>query len=119
MTAGSDALSPRDLDPLSTSSVGTALAGAASLVWPELVAGAISLAAVASFVVWIRALRALRTRRATGYRPVRLLPFLALGGAGWSAAVLFGPIFPPGRALLLGGVSVGLWFLARSAWAGI
>ncbi|MGC2290056.1 MAG: hypothetical protein WA688_09420 [Thermoplasmata archaeon] len=119
MTAGPDTPPAGDVDPLSASSVGTALVGAASLVWPELVAGALCLAVVATFVVWIRALRAFRDRRASGFRPARLLPFLALGGGGWGAAFLLGSAFPPGRALLLGGVSVGLWFLARSAWAGI
>jgi hypothetical protein len=99
--------------------VGTALAGTLSLVWPDLVAGAVSLAAVTSFVVWVRALRALRRRRATGYRFTRLLPFLAIGGAGWTVAFLPGPEYPPVRALVLGVFSVGLWLLTRSAWAGI
>jgi hypothetical protein len=119
LTAGSVAVPSRDLDPLSTASVGTALAGTLSLVWPELVAGTVCLAAVASFVVWVRALRALRQRRATGYRSTRFIPFLVIGGAGWTVAFLPGPGFPPVRALVLGAVSVGLWLLTRSAWAGV
>jgi hypothetical protein len=118
MTGPSGAWAGRDLDPLSAASIGTALAGTMSLVWPELVAGTVSLAAVASFVLWVRAVRAFRRRRETGYRPVRLIPFLALGGSGWTAALLVGPEFPPVRALLLGAVALGIWFLARSAWAG-
>jgi hypothetical protein len=119
MTAGRETGSARDLDPLSTASVGTALTGAASLVWPELVAGALSLAALASFVVWLRALKAWRGRRQTGYRPRRLIPVFALGGIGWSVALLLGSTYPSGRALVLGVVCVALWFLARSEWVGI
>lgn len=119
MTSHFDGWSGRDLDPLPTASVGTALAGAMSLMWPELVAGTVSLAAVASFVVWIRCVRALRKRRETGYRPARLIPLLVLGGSGWASALLFGPDFPPVRALLLGAVALGFWLLARSAWTGI
>jgi hypothetical protein len=119
VTAGSDPGLPGEFDPLSTSSVGTALAGAASLVWPELVTGAISLAAVASFVVWVRAVRALRRRQMTGFRPHRLIPCLVVGGAGWSAALALVSVPPVGRALALGGAVVGLWILARSPWVGI
>jgi hypothetical protein len=119
LTAGAATVPSRDLDPLSTASMSTFLAGTLSLVWPDLVAGAVSLAAVTSFLIWVRALRALRRRRLTGYLPIRLLPFLALGGAGWTAAFLIGPEYPPFRALVLGAVSVGLWLLTRSAWVGI
>jgi hypothetical protein len=115
----SDAAVSHDLDPLSTSSIGTALAGVASLVWPELVAGAVSLAAVACFLVWLRVVRTLRQRRSTGYRPTRLLPLAALGGAGWGFVLLLGYDFPPGRAPLLGFISVVLWLLTRSGWMGI
>lgn len=106
------------LDPLSTASVGTALSGVGSLVWPGLVAGAVSLAVMASFLVWVRAVHAVRRRRLTGYHPARLIPFLVLGGSGWGAALLLGPTFPQGRPLLLGLVAVGFWFLARSSWTG-
>jgi hypothetical protein len=118
MTGPSEAWTGRDLDPLSTASIGTALAGAMSLVWPELIAGTVSLAAVTSFVIWVQAVRVLRKRRETGYRPTRLIPFLTLGGGGWTAALLIGPEVPPVRALLLGAVALGLRFLARSAWVG-
>jgi hypothetical protein len=119
VTAPTRLLPSRELDPLSTAAIGTALAGVASLVWPQLVAGAVSLAAVASFVLWIRAVRALRRRRSTGYHPSRLLPFLAVGAAGWAVALVLDPAFPAGRALVLGVVIVALWVLARSAWSGI
>jgi hypothetical protein len=119
MTAAPDGPPPRELDALPTASIGTALAGGASLVWPELLAGAVSLAVLTAFVVWLRALRTLRQRRVTGYRPLRLLPLLVLGGAGWSAEVLVGPAYPAVRALLLGAVSVGLWLLAGSPVVGI
>ncbi len=119
MTADPGELVPRELDPLPTSSVGTALAAIASLLWPELVGAAVSLAALASFVLWLRALRVLRQRRTTGYRPVRLVPLLALGTGGWSVAFLLGPILPPARGLLLGVVCLGLWSLAPSAGVGI
>jgi hypothetical protein len=116
MTGPSELWAGRELDPLSAASLGTALAGAMSLVWPELVAGTVSLAAVASFVVWVRAVRVLRKRRETGYRPARLIPFLVIGGSGWTGALLIGPEFPPARVLLLGAVALGFWVLSRSSW---
>lgn len=119
MTAGSEQWSARDLDPLSIASTGTALTGAASFVWPDLVPGAVSLAALTSFVVWMRALRALKRKRESGYHPIRLIPLLALGGAGWSIALLVGPSNSPGRAMVLGIVCLVIWFLARSDWVGV
>jgi len=119
MTPGSGELAPRELDPLATSSAGTALAGVASLVWPELVSAVVSLAALTGFVIWIRALRALKHRRSTGYRPGRLAPLVLVGVVGWSIALFVGPIFPLGRPLALGGASVGLWALARPALGGV
>jgi hypothetical protein len=119
LTANSGAVLAWDIDPLSTSALGTAIAGAGSLVWPDLVAGTISLAAVASFVVWIRALRAVRRRQLTGYRVRRLLPCLATGGAGWATALALGPVSLTDRALVLGATSVALWLLARSGVVGI
>ena len=119
MTLPSAAGSGRDLDPLPAAAIGAALAAGMSLLWPELIAGTVSLAAAASFVVWIRALRALRARRETGYHPARLIPFIALGGVGWATAILVGPEFPPARALLVGGVALGFWLLSRSVSRGI
>ena len=119
MTAGSEGPPRREVDPLPTAAVGTVLAGLASLVWPELSSAVVSLAVLASFVVWVRALRAFRRRRTSGYDPGRLLPLAAVGTAGWSGALLLGSTSPVGRALLLGAVSVGLWFLTRPASAGI
>ncbi len=115
MTGGSHASVGPDGDSLATAAVGTVLAGVGTLVWPELLAGTMSLAVVATFVVWTRAVRALRQRRTTGFPPVRLIPHIALGAIGWSGAVLLGPVFPLVRPLLLGVVAVGFWLLARSA----
>ena len=119
MIGDSGETSAPELDPLLSSAAGTAFAGVASLIWPELTAAALSLAVLATFVVWVRALRILRRRRATDYDPGRLLPLLVLGGTGWSAAVLVAPIVPEGRPLILGAFSVGLWVLARAAFAGV
>jgi hypothetical protein len=118
MTVNTGGWGVRDGDPLTMASVGTALAGGASLVWPELIAGTLSLAVVTSFVVWIRAIRALRQRRSTGYHPARLVPFLVLGTVGWSTALLLGPTLPSSRAPVLGIVAVGLWVLAGSRRVG-
>jgi hypothetical protein len=108
-----------DVDPLSAAAFGTALTGGASFVWPELVAGTVVLAALTSFVVWARAVRALRRRDSTGFRAGRLTPFVALGGAGWGLALWLEPLLPPVRALLLGTVAVGFRVLARSRWVGL
>jgi hypothetical protein len=118
VTLGQDALGSRDLDPLSGSSVGTALASAASLVWPELLAGAVSLAAMATFLVWIQVVGRLRRRESPGYSSVGLLSLLAVGGGGWGAALLLGPVSPAARALALGAMSLGLWWRVRTLGAG-
>lgn len=115
---------PRDptaneLDPLPTASMGTALVGVASLVWPELIPAALSLAVLASFVVWVRVLRTVRENRTGGSGVRRFIPLFALGVTGWSAALFLGSILPWGRALLLGGVAIGLWLLARMAAVGV
>ncbi|MCI4347448.1 MAG: hypothetical protein L3J97_02370 [Thermoplasmata archaeon] len=107
------------MDPLLSSSAGTALAGAASLLWPELISAALSLAVLASFVVWIRVLRVLRRPRATRYDSNRFLPLLLLGAGGWSAAYLVPPVLLEGRGLILGALGIGLWVLARPAFAGV
>ena len=109
----------RELDPLSTSAFATVATGTASLVWPGLVAAAVTLAALATFVVWGRALQALRRRRVNGYDPVRLVPLLLLGGAGWTAALFLGSVLPLSRPLVLCGVGLGLWALARPALEGV
>jgi hypothetical protein len=115
MSAAAEPLASRDLDPMSASAIGTGLAGAASLVWPELVAGTIALAALGSFLLWARALHALRQRRVTHYPAVRLIPLVVLGVTGWGTALLVGLVIPSGGAVVLGVVCVGLWRLAR--WA--
>jgi hypothetical protein len=119
VSATVDALGSRAFDPLSSSAVGTTLAGAASLIWPELVAGTVTLAALASFLLWVRVLRALRQRRIGDFRSSRVIPLAGLGAAGWGTALLVGPIFPAGRALVLGAASLGLWLLARSTLVGV
>ncbi|MCI4352150.1 MAG: hypothetical protein L3K14_02010 [Thermoplasmata archaeon] len=119
MTAGSGEFLPQEPDPLLSSSAGTALAGVASLLWPELISAALSLAVLASFVVWVRAVRVLRRPQANHYAPNRLLPLLLLGAAGWSATLLVPPVLAEGRALILGALGVGLWVLARPAFAGV
>lgn len=106
-------------DPLPVAAVGSGLAGAASLVWPELLAGAVTLAVLTGFVVWVRAVRTLRDRRTTGYPPARLIPLLALGAAGWATELLLGPTLPTARAPLLGVVGVGLWLLSGRSGAGL
>ena len=119
MTAGSREPPAGELDPLPAATIGTLLASVTSLVWPELNSAAVSLAVLATFVVWVRALHAFRRRRTSGYAPGRLLPLAAVGTVGWSGAFLLGTTSPVARALLLGVVSVGLWFLSRPVSAGI
>lgn len=119
MNVGSGELFSQELDPLLSSSAGTALAGAASLLWPELISAALSLAVLATFVVWVRALRVLRRPRAIRYDPSRLLPILLLGAGGWSAAFLVPPVLLEGRGLILAALGIGLWVLARPAFVGV
>lgn len=91
------------------------MASVASLIWPELLAAVVTLAVLATFVVWVRALRVVRDRRTTRYRPRRLIPLLGLGISGWSVAALVGSFLPEARVLVLGGVAIGFWFLAPAA----
>jgi hypothetical protein len=104
-------------DPLTTSAAGTALAAVSSLLWPELFAAVVSLAVLASFLVWVRVLRALRERRLSQSQRTRLVPLLIVGGMGWSV-VLLGPLALWERALFLGALPAGLWLLLRSAGTG-
>lgn len=108
-----------DLDPLSAAGGGAAVASVAALVWPELESAVVSLVAATSFVVWIRALRAWRSRRETGYRPGRLLPLLSVGLAGWLTVLLVEPFSRTLELLFLGGLGGTLWFVAGPRMAGI
>ena len=108
-----------DFDALSLSSVGTVVAAVGTLVWPQLVSATVTLAALTSFVVWVRSLRALRRRASTGFRLHGLFPFALLGLAGWSGALLLGRAYPAGGALLLGTVCAGFRFLVRPSARGI
>lgn len=119
MRDGADRTPSRELDPLSVSSAGTVVAAVGALVWPQLVSATVTLAALTSFVVWVRLLRALRRPASTGSRVPGLFPFAFLGLTGWSGALLLARAYPAGGALLLGTVCVGFRFLARPSTGGI
>jgi hypothetical protein len=113
-----DLLPAGEPDPLSASTAGAAISAVASVVWPVLAAATLSLAVLASFVVWIRALRAWRRSRRTPTDTGGLLSLALVGGTGWGAALLLGPVVPLARPLLLGALAVGLWVTARHTLAG-
>ena len=119
MIGPSDILPSTSLNPLRTAALGTALAGLASLVWPELLSATLSLASLVTFVVWVRALGVFRRRRSSEYGTVHFLPLVLVGIVGWSTAILLGPLSLPGRALMLGGMSIGLWLLMKPCEEGV
>lgn len=118
MREGAERPQSGELDPLSLSSAGTVVAAVGTLVWPQLVSATVTLAALTSFVVWVRMLRALRRPAPTGFRLPGLFPFVFLGLTGWSGALLLARAYPAGGALLLGTVCVGFRFLARPSTSG-
>lgn len=99
----------RDLDPLRLSVAGTVLAAVGAVAWPELRTAVLCLLLLASLIVWVRTLDAVRTRRMTGYRLRWLAPLGATGLAGWSGIAAVGAFAPSGTIWAMMVVAASLW----------
>ena len=115
MTSGGASAFSGDLEPLPTAAAAVLVAGVASFVWPEMDPAVLCLAIVASFAAWVRAVRAVRERRTSGYDSRRVFPLAGVGIVGWAGALFASRVSPDASTLGLILLAIALWLSARSA----